>query len=104
MRVSTLTGKDVTIRRIIGKDMTALEIEVETCGTKQTFMIHFEHDDPIIRELPATVDPDLQETARNFDRIRKPIFIPQMTDVEEYEMKQLFLSDCEELCPNTSSL
>ena len=104
MRVSTLTSKDVTIRRIIAKDMTALELTVDAAGINQTFMIHFDHDDPIIRELPATVDPDLQDTARNFDRIRKPIFIPQMTDVEEHEMEQLFLSDCEELCPNTSSL
>jgi len=104
MRISTLTGKDVTVRRIITDDMTALEFVVETLGVNQTFVIHFEHDDPIIRELPATVDEDLQDTARNFDRIRKPIFIPQLTDVEEHEMEQLFLSDCEELCPNTSSL
>ena len=93
MRISTLTGKDVTIRRIIAKDMTALEIVVETLGVNQTFRIHFEHDDPIIRELPATVDEDLPNTSRNFDRIRKPIFIPQMTDVEEYEMEQEFLRD-----------
>ncbi len=104
MRISTLTGKDVTVRRIITDDMTALEFVVETLGVNQTFVIHFEHDDPIIRELPATVDEDLQETARNFDRVRKPIFIPQMTDVEEHEMEKLFLSDCEELCPNTSTL
>ena len=93
MRLSTLTSKDVTIRRIIAKDMTALELTVDAAGINQTFMIHFDHDDPIIRELPATVDPDIEETARNFDRIRKPIFIPQMTDVEEYEMEQEFLRD-----------
>ena len=97
MNATSSTNDHITVQRIVTDAWTAMSFRI-VCGSTgkvDQLTVHFDSLDPQIRELPAMVDEDLPDTSHNFNRCRVPLFIPQMTDLEEDHMQREYEKDCE---------
>lgn len=101
MNVTSSTTDHITVQRIVTDNWTAMRFKIEChiTGKVDELTVHFDSLDPQIRELPAMVDEDLPDTARNFNRCRIPLFIPQITDEEEAHMQREYEKDCKDYVP-----
>ena len=101
MKVTSSTTDHISVQRIVTENWTArrFTIECSITGKVDELTVHFDSLAPQIRELPAMVDEDLPDTARNFNRCRIPLFIPQITDEEEAHMQREYERDCQDYVP-----
>ena len=88
----TLTPRPngITIRRVISDDDTMLELIVDDAQSgKCKLIFHCQADAPFIKELPALLlDEHIADEASTWLRMRVPLFMPQITDIEKHSQQR----------------
>ena len=89
--VITAAANGITIQRKVYQNSTELRLVVKaTDGSEYILLINDANGDPYIQELTATAYPIDADTGcdNEFVRCRYPLFRPQITDEEIYEMNK----------------
>jgi hypothetical protein len=75
----------ITIRRVIAEEQTMLELTIDDATSgKCKLIFHCQADAPFIKELPAELlDEHIADEASTWLRMRVPLFMPQITDIEK---------------------
>ena len=80
----------ISVRRVISKDSTMLEFKIDDAEQGAcTMVFHCKADAPFIKELPALLlDEDIADEASTWLRMRVPLFMPQITDIEKHNQQR----------------